>query len=239
VADIVIALAAAIRDLRAPRILAVMLLPMLGAIVLWGLLSLAFWDTWSAWLSGLAAGTAAARWLENIGAGWLLQALSVLGVVALLIPAILITALLINEIFAMPAIVSHVGMRYFPDLEKRAGGTLLGSVGNALAGIAIFCVLWIATLPLWLTGVGAVVLPLFISAYLYQRLLRYDALSEHAEREEYASIVSRAKGKLYLLGLLLALLYYIPLVNLIAPAVSGLAFTHLCLAELARLRRAT
>jgi hypothetical protein len=44
------------------------------------------------------------------------------------------------------------------------------------------------------------------------------------------------RGRLYALGLLLALLYYVPFVNLIAPVVSGLAFTHFCLAELARLR---
>jgi hypothetical protein len=37
---------------------------------------------------------------------------------------------------------------------------------------------------------------------------------------------------------LLALLYYVPLVNLLAPVASGLAFTHLCLAELTRLRAA-
>ena len=237
VADIVIALGAAARDLRAPRILAVLLLPMLGAIVLWTVLSLVFWDAWSAWLGGLAAGTAAGRWLESAGAGWVLQAVSALGVIALVIPATLVTALVINEIFAMPVIVSHVGTKYFPRLEQRAGGTLPGSIVNAAVGITVFCLLWLVSLPLWLTGIGAVVLPALISAYLNQRLLRYDALSEHASREEYALIVSRARGKLYLLGLLLALLYYVPLVNLIAPAASGLAFTHLGLAELARLRR--
>jgi hypothetical protein len=30
--------------------------------------------------------------------------------------------------------------------------------------------------------------------------------------------------------------YYVPVVNLAAPVLSGLAFTHFCLAELARLR---
>jgi uncharacterized protein involved in cysteine biosynthesis len=89
-----------------------------------------------------------------------------------------------------------------------------------------------------LTGVGALVLPALISAYLNQRLLRYDALAEHAGRDEYAALRVRIKGKLYLLGLLLALLYYVPLVNLLAPVASGLAFTHLCLAELTRLRAA-
>jgi uncharacterized protein involved in cysteine biosynthesis len=236
--QVLTALGAALGDLRAPRILAVVLLPMLGAILLWIVLSFLFWDTWTAWLNGLAFGTAAGRWLEGIGAGWLLQGLSALGVIILIAPATLVTALVINEIVAMPVIVSHVAARYFPRLERRVGGTLVGSVLNAIVAIGIFCLLWVVTLPLWLTGVGALVLPALISAYLNQRLLRYDALAEHAGRDEYAVLRVRIKGKLYLLGLLLALLYYVPLVNLLAPVASGLAFTHLCLAELTRLRAA-
>lgn len=236
--EIIIAVGAAFRDLRAPRILAVLLLPMAGAIVLWTVLSLLYWDTWSAWLGGLAAGTAAGRWLEGIGAAWILDTLTALGVIALVIPATLITALIINEIVVMPTIVSHIGGRYFPHLDKRAGGTMVGSLFNALMSISVFAVLWIITLPLWLTGLGAVLVPVLLSAYLNQRLLRYDALSEHADRQEYARILARAKGRLYGLGIVLALLYYIPLVNLIAPVASGLAYTHLCLAELSRLRSA-
>jgi uncharacterized protein involved in cysteine biosynthesis len=236
--QVLTALGAALGDLRAPRILAVVLLPMLGAILLWIVLSFLFWDTWTAWLNGLAFGTAAGRWLEGIGAGWLLQGLSALGVIILIAPATLVTALVINEIVAMPVIVSHVAARYFPRLERHVGGTLVGSVLNAIVAIGIFCLLWVVTLPLWLTGVGALVLPALISAYLNQRLLRYDALAEHAGRDEYAALRVRIKGKLYLLGLLLALLYYVPLVNLLAPVASGLAFTHLCLAELTRLRAA-
>jgi hypothetical protein len=38
--------------------------------------------------------------------------------------------------------------------------------------------------------------------------------------------------------LLLAALYYVPLFNLLVPVLSGLAFTHFCLAELERLRSA-
>jgi uncharacterized protein involved in cysteine biosynthesis len=39
------------------------------------------------------------------------------------------------------------------------------------------------------------------------------------------------------MGLLLALLYYVPLVNLVVPVLSALAFTHLCLGELSRIRQ--
>jgi CysZ protein len=94
------------------------------------------------------------------------------------------------------------------------------------------------TLPLWLTGIAAVVLPALLSAYLSQRLFRYDALAEHATAEEYRRLARDERGRLYLLGLMLAGLYYVPVVNLIAPTATGLAYTHYCLDRLARLRQA-
>jgi hypothetical protein len=61
---------------------------------------------------------------------------------------------------------------------------------------------------LWFTGVGALALPPLLSAFLNQRLFRYDALAEHASAEEYRAVVARAKGRLFVLGLLLSLVYY-------------------------------
>ena len=233
------ALAAALRDLRQPRILAVLFLPALGALAIWGTLAWLYWDDWSAWIGGLATGTGAGRWLEGVGAGWLVRSLAALGLLALLAPAALITILVITELVAMPAIVSWVGERYHGGLDRKAGGTIAGSVLNAAAGITVFGLLWLATLPLWLTGIAAFVLPPLLSAYLNQRLFRYDALSEHASAGEYRALIAAARGRLYLLGLALAALYYVPVLNLAAPVLSGLAFTHFCLAELARLRRAS
>jgi uncharacterized protein involved in cysteine biosynthesis len=236
VSRIVTALACALRDLREPRILAILFVPALVAFTLWGMLAWAFWDAWSAWLNGMVGATAVGRWLEGVGAGWFVHSLAGLGLLALLVPATLITMLVIVELVAMPVIVAWVGDRYYPGLEKKAGGTMAGSAVNAAAGIVAFGVLWLATLPLWVTGIAAFVLPPLLSAYLSQRLFRYDALSEHASRNEYDAIVAGAKGKLFLLGLLLALTYYVPLVNLAAPVLGGLAFTHFCLDYLQRMR---
>lgn len=231
------AFARALRDLAHPRVLAVLLLPMVGAILLWAILAWLFWGSWSAWIKSGFDATGAAAWLSSHGAGWVSSSLTFVSVIALLVPAVFITAVLITELVAMPVIVSIAG-RAHPGLVKHGGGSTLGSLANAGAAVLIFVLLWVVTLPLWLTGLGALVLPALNSAYLNQRLFRYDALAEHATREEYREIIGRSKARLYALGLLLALLYYVPLVNLIAPVVSGLAFTHFCLAELACLRRA-
>ena len=224
----------ALRDLVQPRILAVLLLPMLGAVLLWSVLAWMFWDAWVGGLRGLIANTAIGVWLAS-NAAWLASSTTALLLMVLLLPAMFITAVLITELVAMPVIVSVVQRKY-PGLARRSGGTAAGSVLNAVTAVLVFVVLWIVTLPLWLTGIGAAILPALNSAYLNQRLFRYDALADHATRDEFREIVARRKGSLYRLGLLLAMLYYVPFVNLLAPVVSGLAFTHYCLGELAALR---
>lgn len=229
------AFARALRDTGQPRILGVILVPMLGAIVIWSVLAWLYWDSWAGALRAMLDGTAVARWLVEHGAAWLISSTAALVVLVLLLPAMLVTAMLVTELVAMPVILSVVG-RAYPGLEKTAGGSIVGSIVNAGIALTVFALLWIVTLPLWLTGIGAVLLPAFNAAYLNQRLFRYEALSEHASRDEYRGIVARTKGSLYLLGFLVALLYYVPFVNLIAPVVSGLAFTHFCLRELAQLR---
>lgn len=219
------------------RIIALVFLPMLGSLVLWMVLAWLFWDAWTGGLSTAMATTTVAGWLQGWSATWVIDYTAALVVLIAILPAMLVTALLITEIFALPVIVKFVADRYHPDLQRAAGGTLAGSLLNAAISIAVFAVLWIFTLPLWLTGVGAVLAPVLTSAYLNQRLFRYDALAEHASPEEFAQIVSNSRGDLFLLGILLSLLLYVPVVNLLVPVLSGLAFTQLCLAKLVAARR--
>jgi uncharacterized protein involved in cysteine biosynthesis len=77
-----------------------------------------------------------------------------------------------------------------------------------------------------------------LSAYLNQRLFRYDAISEHADPQEMRRVFSERFSDLFVLGLMTGLLYFVPFINLIAPVFSALAFTYLCLDELSRMRSA-
>ncbi|HSC97063.1 MAG TPA: EI24 domain-containing protein [Burkholderiales bacterium] len=233
---VITALTAALRDLREPRVLALALVPPVVAIAVWLALVWAFADDWARWVAETIATTAWLSWLNDWGLGSVFVWASGIAAFALLVPVMLVTAVLVTEILAMPVIVPLVGERHFPQLERRRGGTVAGSVWNAATTIVLFGVLWLVTLPLWLTGIGALVLPPLLSALFNERMFRYDALAEHAGAEEIQAVVRRAGGRLYALGLALAALYAVPFVNLLVPMLSGLAFTHLCLAELARLR---
>ncbi|HXF65079.1 MAG TPA: EI24 domain-containing protein [Burkholderiales bacterium] len=231
------AMAGALRDLREPRMLALALLPAAAALALWAALAWAFAPDWARWVGEAAAGAAWLGWLRDLGLSSIAAWAAAIAVVALLLPLMLIAALLVTEIVAMPVVVPWVAARHYPGLERRRGGTALGAAANAARETLAFAALWLVTLPLWLTGVGALLLPPLLAAHYNQRMLRYDALAEHASAEEFRAVVRGTAGRLYLLGLALALLYYVPLVNLAVPLLSALAFTHFCLGELARLRR--
>lgn len=230
------AMGGALRDLRETRILALALVPPLAAIAAWVALTSAYADDWARLVAEWIATTAWLTWIRDWGLSTVFVWASGIAAAALLIPVVLVTAVLVTEAIAMPVIVPLVAERHYPQLEQRKGGTLAGSIRNAAVAVGVFAALWLITLPLWLTGIGALALPPVLSAYFNQRMFRYDALAEHATAGEYQAIVRRAGGRRFLLGLALAALYYVPFVNLLVPILSGLAFTHLCLADLARLR---
>jgi hypothetical protein len=234
--DVLKALSCAIRDILHPRMLALALWPMLAALLLWLGIAYLHWDEWTGWIDGWLSPVMLADWLPAFAvrdlvlfAAWLLAML-------LLLPLILATAGMAAAVIAMPLIVGFVAARDYPALEREHGGSFVGSFFNALIAIAVFAALWIVTLPLWLTAVLGPPLALGLSAWFNQRLFRYDALAEHAAEDEFLAIRGASRGRLYLLGLLVALLYTVPFANLFVPVISGLAFTHFSLARLAALR---
>ncbi len=231
------ALKSALRHLFHPTILGVLLVPAIGAILVWAGLSWWFWDSWAGGIESGLVNATSDGWIASLELSRFAGFAAVLTVLLLIVPAILVTSMLISAVFAMPILVSQVARRDYPDMERLKGGTFTGSIVNAVTSVSAFVLLWVLTLPLWLfLGPLAIVVPLGLSAYLNQRLFRYDALSEHASQEEMQRIFSQRFSDLFVLGLLTGALYFVPLVNLIAPVFSALAFTGLCLDELARIR---
>jgi len=223
-------------DLFGPRIIGLLLLPPLGSLMLWGLLSWFFWESWKSGILAVLSTTTVAGWLDGWRASWVIDYASALAVLVAIIPLMYVTALVITEILVMPKVLAFVAERHFPQLARRHGGTLAGSLLNALTGITVFAFLWLLSLPLWLTGAGAVLAPVLTSAYLMQRVFRYDCIAEHADAEELRRSPRAGRGERYALGVLLSLLLYVPVLNLAVPVLTALAYTHFGLARLAAAR---
>lgn len=219
-----------------PKMLALTLWPMLLALLFWGGVFSWFWDSWAGGLASLAKSYGAEDQLIDWGFAWIAHWLITLLLLSLLLPAVYVTSLLFAAVFAMPVMLNFVMVRDYPELEMKRGGTFMGSVWNGLFAVGVFLILWIITLPLWLIPFGALVAPTLLSAYLNQRLFMYDALMDHASREEFEQIKVRANGRLFGLGAMLGFVHYIPILNFFTPIYIGLAYIHFCLGELRRLR---
>jgi len=220
-------------NLLHPRMLWLMLWPMLVSLALWGTAALVLWARTAVWLAALLE-----RWMESamFFASFDLADAALIAAHVLLfllfVPLVYLTALFILSVFGMQKMVEHVAQRSFPNLERRRGGGVVGSGWNAALALLGLMALALVSLPFWLVPLLWPILPPVILGWVNQRLLRYDALAEHADREEMARLFREQRGSLYLLGLLLALAAYVPLLGLLAPVLFGLAFIHYLLAAL-------
>lgn len=231
--SLVASIAFALTNLVHPRMLWLMLWPVVIAAVIWGGIALAFWTEFVLWLGGvlrnwLSSATFFIDWDPSTAA---LVAAKILTVIAI-VPLIQLTALLILGMFGMQAMVEHVATRSYPQLERRRGGGFAGSAWNSVLALLGLAGLALASVPLWFFPPLWPVLPVAIMGWVNQRVLRYDALAEHADGEEMRRIFRERRGKMYLLGVLLALIAYVPVIGLFAPVVFGLAFIHYLLGTL-------
>ncbi len=234
--EILNALGKGLKSLLNPKMLVLTLGPMLLALLFWGGLFWWYWDVWVSDLTRVAAGYGMEERLVGWGLSWVAHWLVILFLISMLLPALYVTSLLFAAIFAMPMMLNFVAARDYPALEKKLGGTVVGSIWNALAAVLIFLVLWLLTLPLWLIPFGALIVPTLLSAYLNRRLFLYDALADHASAAEFEKIKEGASGRLFGLGAILGFVHYIPLLNFFTPIYIGLAYIHLSLTELQRVR---
>jgi hypothetical protein len=235
--EIAKALLRAFVSLLHPRMLLLMLWPVLAALALWLLLAFAFWSQAAAWLQAQFDQSATIGWTIAVWPLSLVAAhLAWILLVLLFIPLVLITAVLIIGVFAMPAMVGLVAEKDYPGLARLQGGTFAGSLWNGAMTLVWLALLFLLSLPLWLFPLFWPVLPIVLFAYLNQRVFRYDALYEHATGLEMETLIRRHRRELFLLGVVVALFGLIPLLGFLAPVYGGLAFIHYCLAGLGRLR---
>ena len=226
-------------NLLHPRMLWLMIWPVLIALALWGSVVIVFWTQTALWLAGLMQ-----QWLASASLfiSWDTSAAALFGakaiIVLMLVPLVQLTALLILGVFGLPAMVEHVASRRFPELARRRGGSLAGSAWNSVLALLGMVLLGLASLPLWLIPPLWPLIPVLIMGWVNQKVLRYDALAEHASADEMRTIFASHRGTLYLLGFVLALVAYVPLLGFFAPALFGLAFIHFLLAQLVAARQA-
>ena len=229
----------AILSLFNRRMLWLMVWPVLVSLALWGAAAFAVWARTAVWIAGQLGGLMqpVVAWVPWDFSGALLFSSHIM-LMLLFVPLVYLTALLILGTFGMDAMVDHVAQRHYPGLARRHGGGLTGSIWNSLVALCGLVLLLLVTLPLLVVPPLWAMVPVAVMGWVNQKILRDDALADHATPIEMAMVFASGRRHLYALGVILALVAYLPVIGLFAPMVFALAFIHYCLAALRDLRAA-
>ncbi len=221
------------------RMIWLMVWPVLASLIFWGVVAFALWVKTAVWIATQLGKLAEPliAWIPFDFTGITLFSAHVM-LILLFVPLVYLTALVILGVVGMDAMVDHVAARHYPGLERKAGGGTVGSVWNSVVALCGLVLLFLVTLPLLLIPPLWAMVPVAVMGWVNQKILRYDAAAAHASAEEMRALFSSRRGSLYLLGLILALVAYVPVVGLFAPMLFALAFIHLELGTLAAERGA-
>jgi len=245
-----------------PRVILLSLVPLLLAAGLSIGLSYFFWeaavDGVRATLEGWQLVAMMLDWLDNLGAQGFRTVLAPLVVVALSVPAIVVLSLLLVAWFMVPSLVKLVAQRRFPTLERKRGAGLWQSVLWSLVCTLLAGIAMLVSIPLWLIPPLVLVLPPLIWGWLTYRVMAFDAMADHASRDERHQLMREQRWPLLAMGVVsgylgaapsllwavsAATLVFAPVLVLLSVwiytlvfAFSALWFAHFSLAVLERLR---
>ena len=245
-----------------PRVMALSLLPLLLMAALGLGLGYLYWDAAVQGMrSVLEASTLLAgfwSWLQGWGLGDVTTVVAPLMVVLAVTPLLVVLSLLVVAVLMTPALVALVANRRFPALERKKGGSFVASVVWSLSSTLLALVALVMSIPLWLVPPLVLILPPLIWGWLTYRVMVFDALADHASKEERQELFRRHRSSLLGIGILTGYLGAAPSVVwasgvvfaaaffILVPlaiwiytlvfAFSSLWFSHYCLAALQRLR---
>jgi len=216
------------------KILLLSIAPFLLSVALWALLLSFGLQPLLDWLHGHFVGYEIYRvtgdWLEKLGLDALRTVLVPFFALLLLLPLMIVTALVFIGVVAMPFVVSHVGGRHFPQLEKKQGGSLLGGALKALGAGLVFLGCWLCILPLYVFPPLAGFATVLLWGWLTSRVMSYDALSDHASAEELETLQRERRWPLLAMGVVSGLAGSLPALAWVGGAVAAIAFFPILLA---------
>ena len=188
----------AIRSQFHPRMLFAMLLPffiILGAATLLLIFAMGplaqFLDRL---ISESTTITQANEWLISVGLfslvalkAWLIP----LSTLVILLPLSGIVGLAVAAICVMPMVLAHLSRRNYPDVTMMGQNSFAVSVWNAIWVSLLFALGWFFTLPFWLVPPLGFIVSIFWWTFAFTRMMRIDAIVEHATAEERKLLIQR------------------------------------------------
>ncbi len=147
--------------------------------------------------------------------------------VLIIIPMIYFSTLILTSVLLVPLLQKTIHKKDFPQLEPLGKGRLWPSLKNSITATIIFIIGFILGLPLFLIPGGQILWPLFLNAYVSQKVFPYDVLQDYATDEEIEFLLKNESDKFWSLGLVSGVFFYIPVLNFLTPSLIGLSYIFL------------
>ncbi len=229
-----------LRDLFHPKVLLLLLLTPLVSVLIWFSIFWFFAWEWAQKMRDYLVGSDIFLWVMNLigvtDLGHIPLILAIVSLVALFLPLSYLTYVFFISTFVMNYLVDFVGQKSYPHLIRVRGGAWR-AMGNSIFHSLMFILIFVLTLPLWLLPGMQVFLPIVLVASYNRRVFTYDVLSQYLPPPQIRDFQKRHKGSLFALGLVVAVLSYMPVLSLFAPLYGALVFTHAALSTLQDERR--
>ncbi|MBC7715593.1 MAG: EI24 domain-containing protein [Pseudorhodobacter sp.] len=189
-----------------PRVIALSLLPLLVMVLLALGLGYFFWvpavDAVRDFLASYEIVGSFMAWLDKMGFASLKLVLAPMLVVFVITPLIVVLALMAVAILMTPSMLNLVRDRRFPDLERKRGGSTLGSIFVSGWAVLVALLVMVVSIPFWLIPPLVLILPPLIWGWLTYKVMVYDVLSEHASKDERRQLIRQHKGPLLGMGVI-------------------------------------
>lgn len=222
---------------KTSSILLVFMPPIISVLVFLTLFFI-YWQTGVSGLSSFFSSLSLFQWLQTLaGLSAIAEWMAIVFLLFLFVPLAFFGSILLTSFFVMPVVLRTVVNTDFKHLQKKQGGSLVGSLVNILWAIALFVAAFFMTLPLWFLPGFQVAIPLFLTAWLNKKVFLYDVLQDYASKDERKLIEKTDAFPLLGMGLMLGLLNYVPLVFFITPVLSAFSYTYYGLNALERHRK--
>jgi hypothetical protein len=163
-------------------------------------------------------------WLQDKGAAELQAVMVPLVVIFAITPVLVVISLLAVSLMMTPGLVDLVVQRRFAHLALKHGGTTLTSLAWTVGSTVIAMVAMLISLPLWAVPPLMFVVPPLIWGWLSYRVMVFDALVNHASREERLAIGRKHRMGLLTIGVLTGYMGALPSLVWASGAVFAAAF---------------
>jgi hypothetical protein len=218
-------------DLFRPRVLLFLVLPPIFIVIAAVIACLFYWGPLNNLIFSLVHDTFMGSWvsidiLTGVGA--------VLAMAFLLVPGIILLCSLFFSVLLVPSLVRMIRRDDYPQVVLNPSGFGFRSFWLSLRLTGIYVLLVLITFPLNLAFPPlGFLLSWWVLGFFNSRLYGREVLEEIFPQPQVDQFLEVHQKELLRLGLLTAVMFFIPMMNLVASPWTALVFTRFCLSQAA------